>query len=108
MQTECSADLFGFTPVEALDDDKVAPRGVEAEYRRGGLFQKRRKLAEASARYCATQEEGAVVCRFDRRKCRRPDRAQQRQRQGLQPVDAGADAESAGNFIAIYGKDGAR
>jgi integrase len=34
---------------------------AEAAYRRGDLFDKRRKLMEAWAGYCATRKEGKVV-----------------------------------------------
>ena len=34
---------------------------AEAAYRRGDLFDKRRKLMEAWAGYCATRKEGKVI-----------------------------------------------
>jgi integrase len=40
---------------------------VEAAYRRGDLFQKRRQLAEAWAKFCATPSATPKSCRFARR-----------------------------------------
>jgi len=37
---------------------------VEAAYRRGDLFQKRRQLMDAWARHCATVKAGATVVSF--------------------------------------------
>jgi len=34
------------------------PDAVEAAYRRGDLFEKRRKLMDAWAAYCATEDPG--------------------------------------------------
>jgi integrase len=39
---------------------------VEAAYRRGDLFQKRRQLAEAWARYCTSPSAGAQVLAIGR------------------------------------------
>jgi integrase len=43
------------------------PSAVEASYRRGDLFEKRRKLMEAWAAYCAIARTGDVVAMRRRR-----------------------------------------
>jgi integrase len=57
-----SAERTGF-PAEVAEMAlaHVVPDKVEAAYRRGDLFEKRRQLAEAWARFCASPAGGEVV-----------------------------------------------
>jgi hypothetical protein len=57
----------GFCEVVEMALVHAVKNKVEAAYRRGDLFEKRRQLAEAWARFCAAPEAGAGVVPLQRR-----------------------------------------